>query len=676
MRHGIAVALIGLAAVSGCFAQSAQAEHVAGRLLVQNNGTVDDSVVQQVLGRVGAKVHHKIVQNGVWVIEVPEQAAGGISQALERSGLFKFVEPDFVAHGATTPNDPDFSSQWHLSKIQAPSAWGLTLGSISVPIAVLDSGVDPTHPDLIPKLIPGWNFLTGNADTADNGALGGHGTAVSGTAAAATNNATGVAGVGWANTIMPLVVLDASNYATYSNIASAIDYAADHGVRIISISIAGSSSSSTLQSAVDYAWSKGSVVFAAAGNFSTSAPYYPAACTNVVAVSATESDDTFSSFSNYGSWITLSAPGDYIMTTDLGGSYGQWYGTSFAAPIAAGVAALAISANPSLTASALVTLLKNNSDDLGTAGYDIYFGWGRVNAYKAVLAAKNSVTPTDTKPPVVSISSPLSGVTVAGTVAVQGSATDNVGVTKIQFYVDGSLMSSAAVSPFAFSWNSTAVANGSHTLTVKAYDAANNVGSASVAVIASNDKTPPAVSIGSPTSGSSVAGTLTVKGSATDNVGVTKVQLYVDGVLAASGTASAFSFSWNSTTVTNASHTLTVKAYDAAGNVGSAAVTVTVNNPVVAPPADTQPPVVAITSPLNGTSVSRTVAVNVSARDNVGVTRVAIYIDGVQVYNGTAAPYTYNWNTHKASSGNHTITATAWDAAGNAGHALPVTVTR
>jgi len=577
----LSILIVVLAAVCGAWAQKPAEEHVPGRLLVQNAAGASDAAVQQAIAFHGAKVHHKIDQIRVSVLEVPEPALDAVTQALQRTGLFTFVERDHVAHGAATPNDPDFPSQWHLGKIQAASAWGITTGSASVPIAIIDSGVDPTHPDLQPKLLAGWSFLTGTANTAD---VLGHGTAVAGAAAAATNNATGVAGVGWANGIMPLVVLDSSDYASYSNIASAINYAADHGVRVISISIGGSSASSTLQSAVDYAWSKGAVVFAAAMNFSSSTPYYPAACTNVVAVSATEPDDTVASFSNYGNWIVLSAPGDNILTTNSGGGYGYWYGTSLATPIAAGVAALVLSANPSLSASALVTLLEQNSDDLGAPGFDPYFGWGRVNAYKAVTAAKNAPAIVYTTPPAVSIATPGPGTTVAGTISIQGTATDNVGVTNIQFYVDGVLTSSTSVSPF--------------------------------------------------------------------------------------------SFSWSTTTVTNASHTLTVTAHDAAGNAGSTSVTVSVNNPVINPVADTQPPTANITSPANGSTVSRMTTINVSATDNVGVARVAIYIDGVQVYSGTSAPYTYNWNARKAATGTHTITATAWDAAGNAGYALPVNVTK
>ena len=130
-------------------------------------------------------------------------------------------------------------------------------------------------------------------------------------------------------------------------------------------------------------------------------------------------------------------------------------------------------------------------------------------------------------------------------------------------------------------------------------------------------------------------------------------------------------FTWDTTTAANGSHTLTVKAYDAANNVGQAAVTVSVNNTIVA---DTTPPVVSITSPANGATVTASTKVNVSATDNVAVVQVVIYIDGVKVYTGSAAPYTYNWNARKAKSGSHVITANAWDRAGNMGSAQPVTV--
>ena len=145
----------------------------------------------------------------------------------------------------------------------------------------------------------------------------------------------------------------------------------------MNVSIGGTTSSSTLQNAVNYAWGKGTVVFAAAGNNSSSAPVYPAACTYVVSVAATDQNNALASFSNYGSWIDLSAPGLNILTTTLGGGYGYWYGTSFSSPIAASVGALVLAVRPSLSASGLVTLLEQNADNIGSSSI---FGYGLVDA--------------------------------------------------------------------------------------------------------------------------------------------------------------------------------------------------------------------------------------------------------------------------------------------------------
>ena len=260
---------------------------------------------------------------------------------------------------------------------------------------------------------------------------------------------------------------------------------------------------------------------------------------------------------------------------------------------------MALSVNPSLTSSTLVSILENNADDLGAAGFDTYYGWGRVNAYKAVQATKSA---GDATAPTVAIIAPLAGATVSGTVAVKGAASDNVGVTKVELYVDGSLYSTGTVSAFNFSWNSSGKPNGPHSLSVKAYDAAGNarVASVSVNVLNSTDTTAPNVAISAPIAGVTVSGTVAVKGTASDNVGVTKVELFVNGSLYASGTVSAYSFSWNSLTKANGAYTLMVKAYDAAGNTRSASITVNVANGT----ADATAPTVAISSPLAGFNAS------------------------------------------------------------------------
>lgn len=560
---------------SAAFSQSRNAQPPLDRLIVRSRQGASAAAVSAAIGAQTASIAGQIPQLNTKILRVPIQALDKVRGALEKTGLFTYVERDNLAKGTLTPNDSSLSSQWHMAKVQATSAWGISQGSTQVGIAIIDSGVDGTHPDLVPKLVQGYNFLSKNTDTSD---VLGHGTATAGTAAAATDNLTGVAGLAWKNPIMPLLVVSSSGYAYYSNIANAITYAADHGIRVISISISGTSASGTLQSAVDYAWSKGAVVVASAGNTGNSVPNYPAACDKVIAVSATDANDNRPGWSSFGTWVDLSAPGDSILTTSTGGSYGYWSGTSFSAPLVSGLAALVLSANASLTNVSLVQLLQQNSDDLGAPGYDQYYGWGRINAYKALLAA--SSVAGDTTPPAVAVSSPAASASVTSTIQVQGTATDNVGITKTEFYVDGQLSTTGSSSPFSFSFVPAAWSNGIHALMVKGYDAAGNAGSASVDVSVS---------------------------------------------------------------------------------------TVTVQ--------DSQPPVVSILTPANGGVVSGTVSVSVNASDNISVTQVTIYVDGIASYTGTAAPYTYNWNTKKASLGAHTITAKAWDAAGNMAVSPGVTVT-
>jgi hypothetical protein len=364
-------------------------DHVPGRLIVHHNGHPSDPSAALAFARHGARVRRQLEKLNASVIEVAPGTEETVMQSLRSNPLFREVELDHYARPAATPNDPSFSSQWHLAKIQAPAAWDITTGS-STPIAVLDSGVDTSHPDLAGRLMPGWNFVNNSSNVSDTT---GHGTAVTGVIGALTNNGAGVSAGVWQNPILPLVVVDSSNYASYSNIAAAIQYATDHGARVISLSVGGSAASSILQNAVNYAWNAGAIVVAAAMNNSSSTPFYPAACTNAIAVSASDENDNLAGFSDYGSWITLAAPGTNIVTTTSGGGYGAWQGTSLSTPVVSSVAALALAANPSLTAQALVNLMEQNADDIGSPGYDTSFGWGRVNAYRTVLAARGGSVP-------------------------------------------------------------------------------------------------------------------------------------------------------------------------------------------------------------------------------------------------------------------------------------------
>ena len=409
--------LLGLFLLSAslAFAGNPKPKYLAGELLIQAKMGANKAKINAALKGCGAETLGELEQIRLKRIKVPSQALEKVKAALSKNSHFSFVENNYLAAGAVEPNDTRYPSQWHLSKISAPGGWDLSVGSTGEPIAVIDSGIDPSHPDLAPKLLEGYNFLAGSTDTHD---VLGHGTAVAGTAGAMTDNYEGVAGVAWDNPIMPLVVLSADNWASYYDIARAITHAVDQGIRVINISIGGSSSSYTLQNAVTYAWERGALVFVAAANYATSTPYYPAACTHAVAVSATTSSDTKASFSNYGDWIDMAAPGTSILTTNRGGGYGSWNGTSFSSPIAAGLAALIWSADPWLTNAEVLDIMTQNADDLGDPGFDIYFGYGRINASASLLAVTDSQPAPDTIDPSVFITSPAEGAILTGPTTV------------------------------------------------------------------------------------------------------------------------------------------------------------------------------------------------------------------------------------------------------------------
>ncbi len=312
-----------------------------------------------------------------------------------------------------------------------------------------------------------------------------------------------------------------------------------------------------------------------------------------------------------------------------------------------------------------------------------YDAAGNVGQSAAVAVTVNN-TVADTTTPTASISSPAANATVSGTVNITASASDNAGVSKVEFYVEGVLKATGTAAPYSYSWDTTSVTNGARSLTVKAYDAAGNAGQSpavsvtvnNIVVIPPGDTIVPTVSITAPAPGATVSRTINIAATANDNVGVKKVELYVNGVLSSINTTSnPYYYSWNTAGLANGSYILTTKAYDAAGNVGqSSAVAVTVNN-TVTPVSDTTAPTISITSPVTNATVRRTVYITASASDNVGVKKVEYYVNGVLKATDTAAPYSYGWNSRTVANGIHTITAKAYDAAGNAGQSAAVNVT-
>ena len=314
-------------------------------------------------------------------------------------------------------------------------------------------------------------------------------------------------------------------------------------------------------------------------------------------------------------------------------------------------------------------LLLNSSNKASSDSYRTFASSKAVDVNQRPKLVVTYTLQSDSTAPTVSIASPASSTTLGGTVSVTANASDNVGVTKVEFYLNGALQTSATAAPYSFSWNTATITNGSYTLSAKAYDAAGNVGqSANVVVTVFNDAVAPTVSITSPASSSTVSGTVSVTVNASDNVGVTKVEFYLNGALQATDTVAPYSFSWNVATIANGSYTLSAKAYDATGNVGqSANLVVTVLNDSVAP-------TVSIASPATSSTVGGTVSVTVNASDNVGVTKVEFYLNGALQATDAAAPYSFSWNTTVFANASYALSAKAYDAAGNVGRSGNVTV--
>jgi subtilisin family serine protease len=351
----------------------------------------------------------------------------------------EYAEPNYLYHICSNPNDPGFTNQWALENtgqpnpnsgsgtpdcdIDALEAWDIETGNSNVIIAIIDSGVDYNHPDLIDNIwlnedeipdnevdddnngfiddIRGWNFLTDESynhnDPLD---VSGHGTLCAGLAGAVTNNALGIAGVCWNCKIMVIRSFDSNGYGSNEDIALGIQYAIDNRANIISMSFGDYNPSNLMNDSIELAYNEGIVLVASAGNEDTSKICYPAACKEVIAVAGTDHDDErmyireWNIISNYGYWIDVAAPGEWTYTTmptyhvtlndygmDKNYSFGAC-GTSAACAHVSGLAGLILSKNPSYSPDKIKAIIRANVDPYNS---EYYIGTGRINAYKSLM---------------------------------------------------------------------------------------------------------------------------------------------------------------------------------------------------------------------------------------------------------------------------------------------------
>lgn len=343
--------------------------------------------------RFQTEIKEKLELPGVFTLKVPKGLEEKLAKIYNSFPFVEYAEPNYVAKALMVTNDPYLSNQWGLFKIQAASlsgqsAWDLATGSSQVKIAILDTGIDKDHPDLFSKVVGRVNFTSAKSD--DD--LNGHGTHVAGIAAAATNNGIGVAGTGFDTSLISVKVLNDRGSGYYSWIVNGIKWAADNGAKIINLSLGGSSSSKTLEEAVNYAWEKGVVLACAAGNEGKTIPVYPAYYSNCIATAATDQNDQKASWSNYGEWVDVAAPGVGILSTlpnhkskiSKVKDYGILSGTSMATPFVSGLAGLLFGQNPSLANTDVRKMIEENADKISGTG--TYWLFGRINTYKSVMA--------------------------------------------------------------------------------------------------------------------------------------------------------------------------------------------------------------------------------------------------------------------------------------------------
>jgi thermitase len=476
-----------------------------GHVLVRFKTPPGQQVLNDLSTAFGAKAVGTIKEIGVTHLQTQGSGLALLNHLRKRSDV-EFAEFDSVVQAFLQPDDPYFStsistshygnvSQWGPKAVSAPAAWDLTTGSSNITIAIVDTGIDSTHPDLSSKVVGQYSFTGSTKDGF------GHGTHVAGIAAAATNNDVGIAGMCPNCSILSVKVLDDQGSGYMSDVASGITYAASHGARVISLSLGGNSRSETLHSALDYAIANNALPVCATGNngssLNTPEPGYWHDCLSVV---ATDQNGARASFSNYGIKADVAAPGVAILSTMptypvtlTGGSYGYRMnydalsGTSMATPIVAGIAGLVLSQNPSLTPVQVAGIIEASSGD--GVGWSPNLAFGVANAYKAVSAAVHG----DYVAPLVNMVSPAEGATVFGLVTVQAAPTDNTTVHHVDFVQNGTRFmqvltgasstastgkgnksSTTTTSPWTAAWPSSTVFNGPVSVSVSAVDVFGN----------------------------------------------------------------------------------------------------------------------------------------------------------------------------------------------------------
>lgn len=507
----VVLATQGPLVTSELLSESILAEDIVPGQIIVKFKPGKDSIGQKGISAMGAQ-KAKTSKNGAALYKLKNKDVKAVLKSLKNDPAVAFAEPNYrykrtaavidKSHNKSVRKnvygDPYYPSQWGLDQIQAPSVWPEleTITDRDALVAVIDSGVDASHPDLQDRLIQGKSFLTHRGDgTPYENDLpiddDGHGTHVAGIIGARTDNDLGIKGVaGNAQVkVMPLKVLNEQGMGTSFDTAAAIDYAVNQRADVINLSLGGAYSQ-LVADAVENAQSMGVLVVAAAGNENVDiATTFPAALPGVLSVGAVDQSYSKATFSNWGDELDIVAPGVGIWSTTISSSnnaqgdatsgyYASWDGTSMATPYVAGVAALYKLKYPSANGHQISSALTKGTIDLNGSGRDAETGFGLLNAYNAL-----SIPPESTVIPVVEITNPETGSTIFGSVKIQALVSNPAEIQKVRLYYlqngvttsIGEASRTEANTPqslYAFTWNTTGLSDGSYTLVAKAFDQA------------------------------------------------------------------------------------------------------------------------------------------------------------------------------------------------------------
>jgi subtilisin family serine protease len=419
--------LVTLSAVgASSLAGAAPAPEPTVRFLVTFDRGTPRSTQDRTAGASG-RVVQSVDAIGLRTVEVPAGRAAAERDRLLRHRDVQAVELDTLLHADRIPNDPSYPSQWSAPKVKLPAAWDVTTGSDQVVVAVIDTGVTPTSPDLpSSKLVPGRNVIASSSNTTDDN---GHGTAAASVATMVGDNAARAAGACWQCRVMPIKVLGSNGSGSTSNVAAGIVWALDHGADVLNLSLSGGGTTA-LRNAVTLAESRGVVVVASAGNGSTTAITYPAGYTTALSIAATDSSDRATSYTNRGTWVKLAAPGTSL-ALNRSGSVVSFSGTSAAAPLVAGTIGLLLSTAPGLTPAQIRSALMSTADP---ASVTLTAGSGRLDAEGALAAvgataATTTSTSTSTSTTSTSTTSTSTSTTSTSTTSTSTTSTSTTSTT-------------------------------------------------------------------------------------------------------------------------------------------------------------------------------------------------------------------------------------------------------